>query len=258
MTAGTEESYFIASDRRPLEGSDGLTLLLDGGNPGLRVGLMREGQVLAVAEEEASAEEGLASLATTCLGEFSPVEVETFLYQAGPGSLLGLRIAAMLIESWRALQRLEGRKPAKLRFYHHAEGVAAALRPSLPGEAFSLGSDARRKSWNVLEVNPAGECFWKLLSPEEWVALPGRRYLLPQGFCSQPIPRGTEILEGLLGRWDLGLLWQNPLTGTRENAEPALLRFSEFARWSGQIHRGRPRVGGQGSGGSGRESEGQG
>ncbi|MCC5789187.1 MAG: hypothetical protein JJT75_06105 [Opitutales bacterium] len=238
MTAGSETAYFAPRGRRPLDHRDGLVLLLDGGNPCLRSGLMRKGQILGLAAEESSAEEGLWKLVATCLGKTSPLEVETFLYQAGPGSLLGLRIAAMLVESWRAWQRLEGREPAKLRFYHHAEGVAAALKSRLRGEAFSLGSDARRKSWNVLVVDAVGQTSWKLLSSEEWVALPGRRYLLPQGFCSQPIPEGTGVLEERLGWWDFGLLWEDALTGELGKAEPALLRSSKFVPWSGQIHRG--------------------
>lgn len=236
MTAEEPSSFFSPGGRRALLQEDGLVLLLDGGNPRLRCALLRGGEILALVHREASAEEGLCELVKACLGQRSPLEIDTFLYQAGPGSLLGLRIAAMLVEGWRAAQRLAGRREARLRFYHHAEWVAEILKKNGLEGSFSLGSDARRKSWNVLEIDSGGLFSWQLKSTEDWMALNGKPYFLPQGFCSQKVPGAAETLAFAIAPEDFALFYHQPLTGELTRAEPALLRSSEYVRWSGGLH----------------------
>lgn len=67
-----------------------------------------------------------------------------FLYCEGPGSILGLRTAAMAIRTWATL------RPRPIFAYRSLDLVAAALdRPGL-----EVVADARRDTWHLAELSP--------------------------------------------------------------------------------------------------------
>ena len=238
----TTDSLHAPSSGYPIWGAkgqslpaEGIFLRLDAGFPLLSVEVVYEGRSLACAERAAPADEALADLVGEVLREADcpPSALAGFLYHAGPGSLLGLRVAAMMIETWRLVWSNGQRLPVWM--YHHAEALACSLTAGR-GEGVTLISDARRKQWNVCHWDPsARRMSWSLLSTGELpFPEPGLAYLLPGSFLSQPAPEGWQNLPPAKNRLAPEIWWQEDLAWPVDRPEPLLLRRSSYATWSGQ------------------------
>ena len=80
-------------------------LVLDASHPDVFVGLMQAGRWIAIEHDKAPALDSIFSLSERCLNaaELGISEVSGFIHCAGPGSMLGIRLSAMAIKTWRAL-----------------------------------------------------------------------------------------------------------------------------------------------------------
>lgn len=196
----------------------GSLLLLDAVSERIQAGLFAGGEVRwAESTEEAGV--GLFR----CLDELGAdlTAVKAFAYCEGPGSILGIRTAAMAIRTWRALA------PRPCFRYQSLAVVAAGLGdPSL-----TIVADARRESWHVyrpgspLRRLPGTELTGPCVMPEgfrSWSAAPAglttRPYRLRDLF-SLPAVAGAELF-----------------TATEE-PEAFLHAEPEYATWTPQIHR---------------------
>lgn len=81
-------------------------------------------------------------------------EVRTVVFCEGPGSLLGIRLAAMAVRTWMALPRAE---PLRVFAYRSLALVAADLLAQGEAPPFHVIHDARRETWNVLSLGANGE-----------------------------------------------------------------------------------------------------
>lgn len=103
-------------------------------------------------------------------------EVESAVFCEGPGSLLGVRIAAMAVRTWREMPRP---RPLRVFGYRSLELLAAALVADGRAGPFMVVSDARRAAWNCLEVAAGGR--------------PGPIVRRP---ATEPFPEGVPVFHG--------------------------------------------------------------
>jgi tRNA threonylcarbamoyladenosine biosynthesis protein TsaB len=74
-------------------------------------------------------------------------QVRAFAFCEGPGSILGIRTAAMALRTWNALA------PRPVFAFRSLEIVAHDLARRSPLENFSVIADARRGAWHCIEVH---------------------------------------------------------------------------------------------------------
>lgn len=104
---------------------------------------------------EANADVGMFQ-ATEELLHGSTIEVtdlRTIVFCEGPGSLLGVRLAAMMIRTWSILPR---EHTLQVFAYRSIALLAADLIASGQAPPFRIITDARRHTWNMLAVSGAG------------------------------------------------------------------------------------------------------
>ena len=154
----------ILADHAPL-------LVIDSASARIQVGVFGgpEGR-WATSEEEAG--NGLFRCVESLGVDLS--SVRGFAFAEGPGSVLGIRIAAMALRTWCALE------PRPVFAYHALALLAQALgRPDL-----GLIADARRDAWHFCRLGepvrrvPTAELAGPLAMPEgfrHWTPLPDGR-----------------------------------------------------------------------------------
>jgi tRNA threonylcarbamoyladenosine biosynthesis protein TsaB len=158
-----------------------------------------------------------------CLDELdAPVDsVGAFAFCEGPGSILGIRTAAMAIRAWTVL------RPRPVFAYVALAVAAEAL--GTPGPA--LITDARRGHWmrlargGPLERVPREDLAGDLAAPE------GFRHWDPPPAGTRPVPYD---LAGFLG--DPAVMGADLFRET-EAPDALLLREPQFQKWVPQIHR---------------------
>lgn len=203
-------------------------LVLDGSaREGVRVGLLVDG----VWKSEACSDEGALEAAAACVARtlsssgIGLAQVRSFAVCAGPGSILGVRITAMLVRTWLAVE-------ARPCFVWNAlEAVAAATVASGMAPPFAVVSESRLKRWNVLLVSSdgvPGACVELEAAKAGSLGMPLVGPASGAPFTVVPAPAVWPSLPALFGQG--GLL--------RAEARPdALNPAPEFAVWSGDRHR---------------------
>ncbi len=145
-------------------------------------------------------------------------DVTGFVFCAGPGSVLGVRTAAMALRVWRVLN------PVPIYAYHSLDLVAHALGDP----AISVIADARRDMWHVARL---GATLGRLSTAGLAGAL-----LMPETFRHwKPLPDGVSRtpydLATLLPRAaDADLFQPAPEPDSFLHAEP------DYATWNAQVH----------------------
>lgn len=134
----------------------GPTLHLDAASPAICVGLsMSDDEKPCWIRVRDEAGVALFRAVETLLSEQRvPVaDVETAIFCEGPGSLLGVRLAAMALRTWGSLPR---KKPLRVSGYRSLELIAATLLDRGEVGPFHVIADGRRATWNVLSVGEDG------------------------------------------------------------------------------------------------------
>lgn len=149
----------------------------------------------------------------------NPREAAAFVFCEGPGSVLGIRTAAMALRTWNALD------PRPVFAYSSLAVVAHALgRPDL-----ALIADARRDAWHHYQIGrglrriPAAELTGELAMPDNfrhWSALPANVARVPYSLA--------ELLPRV---WDAELLRVTDAPDAFLHEEPS------YVTWTPQIHR---------------------
>jgi tRNA threonylcarbamoyladenosine biosynthesis protein TsaB len=205
-------------------------LLVDSASTLVQVGLFRAGEapVWEQSTEESSTSlfrlvQALASRCSMPLGQ-----LDAFVFCEGPGSVLGIRTAAVALRTWKVL------RPRPVFGYQSLALVAAAqLQQGLP-PPFSVIADARRQSWHLLPVAEAGATPPLLrVAPE---ALKGP-LLTPAEFRHwSPLPEGTSPVPYAVG----SLLERVPdaaLFAERADPDAFLHEEPSYLTWTPTIHR---------------------
>lgn len=187
------------------------TLFLDAASPAVSVGL-RVGDEASGTWQHAHDEAGVAlfrsiDLLTRARG-VGVAEITSVVFCEGPGSLLGVRLAAMALRTWIAVPR---EKPLQVFAYRSLELVAASLLAHGRAAPFHVIVDGRRATWNALSVDATGA--WQPIRrrPATEVFPNGEAVFHPEGFpLWQTLPAGAQsvhydpmALPGLAERFSL-------------------------------------------------------
>ena len=153
-------------------------------------------------------------------------EMRAIAYCAGPGSMLGLRTAAMGIRAWQATGILD-----KVSIYSFTSlQIGAELVGNQEEEDFLLVTDARRNSWNAIgrKSGEIGEV--KLISKESLEAFSGRIYTLTHfPLWAKPAKPFTQL--PYLPEDAFREPGFTRLLNPAPEIEPLSLKSSEFAKW---------------------------
>lgn len=165
-----------------------LYLVLDASSPKVLTGLWQAGQWAAFRTVSNQALDGLFEGIRDCLNEAGITldAVQGFVHCEGPGSVLGVRLAAMAIEGWKALPPW---KNQPLFVYNRLAWVAAALDETEP---FHLISESRRGRWNVYHSRSEEIT---LLEDASLPGLPGKCFHFPQRAGSHQAPEGITVVD---------------------------------------------------------------
>lgn len=160
-------------------------------------------------------------------------DVEGFLFGAGPGSLLGLRVAAMAIETWR---QGPDHKHRWVRSYGSLEAAAwCAWRFGLPLPV-RLVAEHRKEWWHLVEIERADSATsLRLIGSQELADCAGPLHRLDIRPRESPAPRPLDRLvpdftpfQQIVERLDCRIE-EGPLPIYPETSP-------EYVRWSGLRH----------------------
>ena len=211
-----------------------LSLLLDASSPKVQVGLLDEQRWLAFRCRESPALTGLFQAAQECLSEANLrwEQINSFFYCQGPGSQLGLRLAAMAIAAWQWSTFIAS--APKVYTYGSLHLKAALLKQSGIQAPFHLLSYFRPGQWNCLSVNEAEDHF-NVVKDEAVPELQGKRFFLQFHAAQQDLPAEGEWLDY---RIDLlpSLLGDKDLFKAVDKATPFSPSPNEYVPWAGSRH----------------------
>lgn len=136
---------------RQLNSSHRTLLLLDSSSTNLQVGLLeRDHEPLWSVRAGEAGEQLFAAVQDVLARARATIgDIEAFVFCDGPGSVLGIRTAAVALRTWNVLRARPCHRYCSLALLAHSE----ALRGR---RGFSVVSDARRETWHRVQVNEAG------------------------------------------------------------------------------------------------------
>lgn len=156
-----------------------------------------------------------------CVEELAldPAEVNAWVLCTGPGSILGIRTAAMALRTWLMLH------PVPVHAYFSLALVAHAQ----PAPALPVIADARRETWHVFTQDHGLRRVSSVDVPSPCV--------MPRGFRHwSALPAGTTTtsydLQELLPR-----VWNVPLLSPCPEPDAFLHEEPSYVTWTPQVHR---------------------
>jgi len=219
----------------PLVDAHRAVLVIDSASAAVQVGLYRPDR--EPVWRSSAQEAGIAVFACTAdvLAEarLGVPDLGACVFCEGPGSILGIRTAAMALRTWQAVRD----RPLPAFAYRSLELVAHALVAAGTPAPFAVTADARRETWHCVAVAaPGGPGPLRRLTRAELGSLDGALFM-PAGFRSwAPPPRPAVEVP-----YSLAELWRG-----REQAEllrPApqpdafLHEDAAYVTWTPQVHR---------------------
>lgn len=180
----------------PVIAPDKTSLVVDGSSSSIFVGLLdASGKWLAKVRKQETPLEGLfTSVEAVLEGAGLPIsEVKSFVYCEGPGSVLGLRLCAMAIQTWGHLCN----SPVSYFSYNSMDLSAALVLLDYPdiSEALLI-SDWKKNAWHsvsIRERQPAPISTIDDLAVKGWQAEP--LFYLPQRKGWQTVPESAVAVE---------------------------------------------------------------
>ncbi len=171
------------------------TLLVDGSGACFYAGVLGSGgQWLAFKAADEPALESLFTTVEHVLQEagIALEAIQSYLYCEGPGSVLGLRLCAMAIETWRRLQPT----PGATYGYKSLQLAAADLlhHTQLPQQVLLI-SDWKKDTWNGLKLSTGNLPEVTPVSSGELADWSGPLYHLPARKGWQPPPANAVELS---------------------------------------------------------------
>jgi tRNA threonylcarbamoyladenosine biosynthesis protein TsaB len=231
---------------RALHAAHDLLLVLDAASARVQTGLLPRtgGARWETADAEAGAAifsgvEKLLAGARPRLGD-----VDAFVFCAGPGSVLGIRTAAVAIRSWNVL------RPRPVYAYCSLELVARALARATPAKDgnlrdFAVIADARRDTWHRVAVDASGNISPLRRIPSAALAAAaspaGATLVMPGHFRHwTPLPVPAECVRAVpYALADLlPPLADAPLFTPAPEPDAFLHEEPAYKTWTPQIHRG--------------------
>lgn len=211
-------------------------LVLDASTRDISVGILCGEEWLASFQAGGDALETIFRLTDRALkaSDRALGDLQGVIFCAGPGSLLGLRLAAIAVSTWQSLPELAH---WNLRQYHSLGFVAA--RQILSGEqSFHVLSPFRRDQFNYLQVHEGNIGPLGLLAAEEVASLSGTRYFIPNGTLKMAAPENTPALTYSLDAFPQVLHRFPELFPSLPAPVVHVPVQPSFALWTAERHRG--------------------
>lgn len=204
---------------------NGPVLVLDAASPIIFVGLWRDGAWLTTRSVEAAALDALFEAVEDCLDEADChlSELAAFVYDEGPGSVLGIRVTAMALRSWKALPEL---KKTPVFAYRSLEMLAAQIAEGESVKVFRIIADYRKDAWLSLLV-PDGEI--DIVSHDAIEQGMPLYYLKQRKAWSKPPVGAIEVALELLAYPEL--LCGSEICRLVESPGVFTVRVVEYKRW---------------------------
>ncbi|MDR2844581.1 MAG: hypothetical protein LBV28_00615 [Puniceicoccales bacterium] len=212
-------------------------LFLDAAGRAPFAGVWRDGAWLSHRRAtETAATESLFALTDDALAAAALrlTDCAAFAFTEGPGSILGIRIAAMALRGWRVLPELAAKPVYAVNSLELAAHLL--LRASPAQRDFTLLADSRQGWWNVVVVRgasvPSG--FEEIRGPD-LATLPAPFFRITQRLLSAP-PVPCEAFPPDLLERDAAVLALPELL--RETDAPDAVNMpGQFVKWAAQRHR---------------------
>ena len=206
-------------------------LVLDGSaRAGVRVGVLSGGRWVGQGLSSDGALEGLFGCVDVALAEakFKLGDIRSFALCVGPGSVLGIRIAALAVRSWSALE------PRPIFIWESLAGIARSALTAGEKGPFLVAVESRLKRWHALEVSVDGSLGVPFEAEAAQLNSSGCRVLASSEAAAGvltshvAVPHPWSALPSFFAQ--SGFL--------REESRPDALNVAnDFATWSGERHR---------------------
>ena len=206
-------------------------LVLDGSaRAGVRVGVLSGGRWVGQGISADGALEGLFGCVETALADagLKLDDVRSFALCVGPGSVLGIRIAALAVRSWSALS------PRPIFVWESLAGIARSALSAGEKGPFLVAAESRLKRWHALEVAVDGALGVPFEAEAAELNASGRRVLA----SSEAAPGVLTSHVAVPQPWSaLPAFFAQPGFLREEPRPDALNVANDFATWSGERHR---------------------
>ena len=170
------------------------TLIIDGSGGSVFAGVLdSDRRWIAKVQQEGAPLEHLFPAIDRCLqsGGLRLSDVTGYIYCEGPGSVLGLRLCAMAIETWTRLYPTS----AQLQKYNSLGLCAWAILDDSPDLRDGLiVADWKKGAWNALRISGRKPGPAEVIDDETLAAWDGPLYHLPQRKGWQSPPTSVQTL----------------------------------------------------------------
>ena len=169
-------------------------LVIDGSGSTVFVGVLGQDQCwLAISQQDGAPLESLFPAVETTLkaAQLSLAEICSFIYCEGPGSVLGLRLCAMAIETWSRLNPTSAHYFA----YNSLQLSASLICLDTPSSTDALlVSDWKKGTWNAVKINGGAPGSTDVVDDKIIANWAGQLFHLPQRKGWQkPPPNATTL-----------------------------------------------------------------
>ena len=206
-------------------------LVLDGSaRAGVRVGVLSGGRWVGQGVSTEGALEGLFGCVETALAEakLKLGDIRSFALCVGPGSVLGIRIAALAVRSWSALE------PRPIFIWESLAGIARSALTVGEQGPFLVAVESRLKRWHALEVSADGSLGAPFEAEAAQLNSSGHRVLASSEAAAGVLTSHVAVPHP----WSALPTFFAQSGFLREESRPDALNVAnDFATWSGERHR---------------------
>jgi tRNA threonylcarbamoyladenosine biosynthesis protein TsaB len=171
------------------------TLVIDGSGSVVFAGVLgSNGNWLARSEQTGAPLESLfpAIEATLDAAQLTLADIRSFIYCEGPGSVLGLRLCAMAIETWSRLYP----QSAHYYAYNSLQLTAALICVDTPDlDQALLISDWKKGTWNAVKIRNGQPSVTEVANDDTIANWTAPLYHLPQRKGWQQAPANATAVE---------------------------------------------------------------
>lgn len=211
-------------------------LVIDGSGIDCFVGILNtEGQWSARSLATGTALEGLfpslhSTLADASLGI---EEIKAFIYCQGPGSVLGIRLSSMAIQTWALLRDAP---PVYFTFDSLQLTAACILKDTPSPQEALLVSDWKKGTWHAVRLEPDSCGATTVLDSESLEAWEGPLFHLPQRKGWQSPPKNAQTVAYQPARLN-EFLTDSRLIRPTETVILHQATVNSYQKWTATRHR---------------------
>ena len=207
-------------------------LVIDSSSACVQLGLFKTGAAAGGEWEKSIGEAGTAVFQNTdkllLRTGVKLSEIDAIAFCEGPGSVLGIRTAAIAIRTWNVLH------PSPIFAFASLAVVAHGIALTERATSFSVIADARRDNWHRVTVDASG-----IVSPLQRVAVEqlSGALITPEGFRHWAVPpSNVGHVHYDLAQW-FALVREIALFRPTDEPDAFLHEEPTYQTWTPRIHR---------------------